>query len=592
MDGGEAPPPAPGPPTTRSRIDSARTPGTRRLLVVARADPRGRYEWLPPPRGGDVVVTLDGLAHADLAAREPIGFDELESWEERDATERRVGELLGALQSDAAVRVPEQGGYRLIDLASLRLQRELVQLLRGWTLAGAAPGAGELLYDPDAPPALVIGARAGLGLDPASVPYRIPAALPGSRWLRALARPPMAALAAVSRPARVRVAAVVAGKLMLALDSLTDVELRQLGVGVMPFPGIDHGNGAVLALRRRLPLLATFGPRRPGPGPGVRLPAQLEIGEDPRLQRALTVLVKRMLQGVAPELDGIVEALSRLERARSLHALLLPSAAYGASRILIEWAHRRGLPVGVMQHGIYAFREAHGEDQLADMVFSWGEGTAEQIHDWPHPRPLLQRAGVPGTPPAPRRAPPVRLRRALIATGYAIETPIAPVTFVELFVEALAPGLCMLRDAGVELALRTHPNEDPARYRRLFAPHGLDIPLAPGGLFAEVAPLMDISIVCASSVAFEAGALGLPVLLWMGSAPRWVRENHLVAPWTDDAPGMFSAPADFTALAEGLLARPAEALAQAQRLGRRLARYAQPFDSAAFAEGVERLAED
>ena len=85
----------------------------------------------------------------------------------------------------------------------------------------------------------------------------------------------MRALAATSKPERVRVAAVVAGKLLLALDSLPDDELRAIGLGVMPFPGLDHGNGALLALRRRLPLLATYGPRRAGCGPAARLPARL-----------------------------------------------------------------------------------------------------------------------------------------------------------------------------------------------------------------------------------------------------------------------------------------------------------------------------
>jgi hypothetical protein len=563
---------------------------TRRLLAVCAADPGGRYEWLPATRPGDVTVALDGMAHDDLAPRRPILFDDLESWEERDAVERRVGELMQAVRAAPAVSAIELGGYRLIDLADLRLWTEMAHLLRGWKLAGAAAGATEIVCDPGAPAALAMGARAALGLDPASVPYTTPPALPGSRVKRAAARPLMAAIAAVSRPARVRVAAVVAGKLMLALNALPDAELRGAGIGTMPLPGLDHGNGALLSLRRRLPMLATYGPRRPEAGVAVRLPELLGIERDPRLDRALTVLVRRLLNGVAPELDGLVRALARLEGARELRALLLPSAGYGASRLLIEWAHRRELRVGAMQHGIYCFRELHGNDDLADMVFSWGEGTAEQTRDWPAPRPALHVVGVPGTPPAPPRAPIGRLRRALIATTFAADTPIAPVTYAESFIGALAPSLPRLAGAGVELQLRTHPSEDPERYRRLLARQGLQVALAPSGSFAQAAQRTDILIASASSVAFEAAALGLPVLLWLGAAPRWLRENHLVAPWVREVPGMFTGAEGFARLAESLLEHPAETLRVAHELGGHLARFARPFDPVDFAEGIRLLA--
>jgi hypothetical protein len=81
-------------------------------------------------------------------------------------------------------------------------------------------GARELICDPAAPAALIMGARAGLGGDPSSISYEIPPAIPGSRLKRSLARPVMRALAARSKPDRVRIAAVVAGKLSLALTAL------------------------------------------------------------------------------------------------------------------------------------------------------------------------------------------------------------------------------------------------------------------------------------------------------------------------------------------------------------------------------------
>jgi hypothetical protein len=443
------------------------------LIAVCGADRSGRYDWLPTPRAGDLTVTLEGVAHADLADRRPLLFDELESWEQRSAAEYRIPELLSVVRSVPAVGAIGQAGYRLIDFAEFRLQTEIVQLLRGWNFARAAPGARELVCDPAAPPALLMGIRGGLGLDPAAVPYVIPPALPGSRLKRALARPVMHATAASSSPERVRIATVATGKLGLALDSLPDAALRELGIGTMPFPGLDYGNSALRALRRRLPMLATFGPARPGSGPAVSLPGHLDIAGEPGFDRALTLLVKRLLCSAAPELDGLVRAVRGFEQARSLRALVLPSAAYGASRFLIEWAHRRGVKVGAMQHGIYVFRQFHGEDHLADMVFCWGEHTTEQARDWPAPRPRFLPVGVPGTPRVAPRAPLDRVRRALIATSYAHETPVARVAFVESFVDALAPGLALLAEAGVELEFRTHPNEDPERYRHLFARRGL-----------------------------------------------------------------------------------------------------------------------
>jgi hypothetical protein len=570
----------------------------RRLIAVCRADPAGRYDWLPPSRPGDAVVALDGLAHADLAERRPLLFDELESWDERSAAERSIAELLTAVAEHPAVAAIERRGYSLIDFAELRLRSELTNLLRGWKIARVGAGAHELVCDPGAPQALAMGVRAGLGLDPAGTPYTIPPALPGSRLQRALARPLMRALAAGSRPECVRIAAVAAGKLWLALASLSAAELRAAGVGAMPFPGLDYGNGALLALRRRIPLLATYGPCRSTPGPAVRLPNRLELGETAELDRAITILVARLLAGAAPELEHALGALACLRRARALRALVLPSAAYGASRLLIRWAHDRGLRVGAMQHGIYVFREFDGGDRLADLIFGWGEGTVEQTDCWPDPRPEVLTVGVPGTtrPPAcslSGRADPAifKVNRALIATSSTVDTPIMPAAFCEAFLDVLTPGLRRLAAAGVQLDLRPHPNEDAQRYRRLLKAHRLDVRIVPGGPFSAAAADADILISSTSSVAFEAGALGLPVLLWLGGAPSKVRREHLVAPWTEHEAGMFEDATDFGSLADSLLEHPVQTLRVAEALGRRLAHYAGPFDRARFAAGLNCLAE-
>jgi hypothetical protein len=562
-----------------------------RLIVVCGADPTRRYDWLPPYWPGDLTIALDWMAHADLAGRDALLFDALQDWEERNADEHRIAELMVALSEHPQLAAIELAGHRLIDFAELRMRPEVTLLLRGWTLAraGAKAGASALICDPAATPALLMGLRAGLGMDPASVSYTIPPALPGSRLKRSVARPLMRALAAGTRARSVRVVAVAAGKLSLALASLSRTELRSMGVGAMPFPGLDHGNSALLALRRGLPLLPGCGPSRAGPGPAVRLPERLELDGEAALDRALTLLVSRLLAGAAPELAHSVKALDGLTRARSLRALLLPSAAYGASRVLIEWAHERGVRVGVMQHGIWVFRDYDGGDRRADLLFGWGEGTAGQIHGWADPRPTVLPAGVPGTPVAAPRPPVASLRRALIATSSTLDTPLAPVAFCETFVEILAPGLRRLRAAGVELELRPHPNEDPRRYRRLLDALGLDVGITAGGPFRAAAQSADILISSASSVAFEAAALGLPVLLWLGGTPEWVRRQHLVEPWIESLPGTFQGAEDFGSLIDALLGRPADGFGIARELSRSLARYAQPFDRDAFADGLRLL---
>jgi len=569
--------------------------GCARLIVVARRDPGGRYEWLGPPQPRDVLVTLDGLAHADLAGRGALLFDELEGWEERYAAERRVDELLGAVLADPRVSAIELRGNRLIDFAAARLRAEITNLLRGWRLARAAPGTQDLVCDPATRPALAMGARAALGLDGAAVGYTLAPELPGSGLKRALARPVMRALALRSRPARVRVAAVAAGKLMLALATLSGRELREAGVGAMPFPGIDHGNGAVLALRRRLPLLATFGPAERRPGPPVRLPERLPLTGDEALDRALALLVSRALTAAAPELDGAVRALAEAERASALRAVLLPSAGYGVSQMLLRWAHGRGLRVGVMQHGMYFHRD-RSEDLAADVIFCWAQATAEQARDWPLPRPRLVPVGVPGMGagpprPGPRASRPAGVppRRALIASTNAADSPLAPLTMDEQFVAAVVPGLRALASAGVELRWRPHPVEDPRRYRELLAGHGLPVTVRTRGPLPAAAERADVVIASASSAAYEAGALGVAVLMWNSGVPAWIRREYFAPPLNGSFPGMFGDAEEFLALCELLLERPAAGLAVARELGTRLARYAEPFRPVAFAEGLRLL---
>jgi hypothetical protein len=537
----------------------------------------------------------DGTIADDLAAREPLTFDRTTSWQERNRAEHRITQLMQAVAAHPAVAAVEDAGFSLIDFAEYRLRLETAQLLSGWGLAraGAQAGARQLSCDPALPAAFAMGARAGLGLDPAAIAYTPPPALPGSSYRRALARQLMRGAAAISRPQRVRVAGVAAGKLALALAALSDSDLAAAGVGLMPFPGLDHGNGLLLALRRRIPLVTAYGPLCPGAGAAVRLPARLGLVQAPELDRALSVLVERVMAGTADELNQAVRTLAGMQRMRGLRALLLPSAAYGASRLLIRWAHRRDLRVAVLQHGVYGLREFDGGDSRADVIFGWGEAVVEQVQSLFGSRPVVWPVGVPGTLPAAPGSngvahPPV-LRRALIATSSAVDAPLMPSAFCEDFLEVLAPGLRRLAEAGVEIQLRSHPGEDPAYYRRLLPARGLRVRVLNEGTVAQAVAGVDLVISSVSSVAFEAAAAGRPVLLWLGPAPRWVREEHMVAPWIGGIPGMFEAAADFAALADDLIERPAEGFRAAHELRRYLAGFAEPFDLGRFATGLCEL---
>lgn len=564
------------------------TAGASRLIVVASADPDRRYAWMPRPRAGDVVVALDPLAHADLTELDPVLFDRLETWEQRSAAEHLITELLLAIRTHPGVAAEEPAGYSLIEFAEFRLRLEVARLLRGWTLARAAPGARELACDPATAPALRMGVRAGLGLDVKLVHYTVPPALPGSRAKRAVARPLMRALGVLSRPERMRVAAVATGKLALALASLPAADLRAAAVGVMPFPGLDHGNSALLSLRRRLPLLPTYG-SGPRVGGVVRFPERLGLVNAAPLDRALSLLVGRMLAGVAGELECAVGALAGLRGARSLRAIVLPSAAYGASRLLIEWAHERGIRVAAMQHGIYVFREFDGGDRRADVVFGWGVGISDQVRAWPAPKPSIVAVGVPGSTSVRRPARTGTLHNVLIATTNSLDMPIMPTGFCDSFINVLAPGLRRIAATGVCFSLRPHPNEDPERYRRLLRANRLEVEVSTELPFSEAVADADLLISSASSVAFEAAALGVPVLLWLGIAPQWVRREHLVDPWVQISPGTFESIEDFDLLVTQLLERPGEAFAIAHELSRRLARYAEPFEAARFAAGLREL---
>ena len=258
----------------------------------------------------------------------------------------------------------------------------------------------------------------------------------------------------------------------------------------------------------------------------------------------------------------------------------------------MDWARRRGIAVAAVQHGVYGFKEHDGGDSRADVLFAWSERVREQALAWPQPGPAVIAVGAPGMPQPPRRrnaaGPP---RRVLVATtGRPIESALATTSFHEQFIAVIAPGLRTLLEAGAQVELRLHPIEDPAVYLRILAGAGLAVPFAPALPLAEAVRRSDLLVAAPSSVAFEAGVLGAPVLLWTGAIPPAIRSEHLVAPLSLDLPGMFGDQREFDALVDGLLAESAPAIRLGSELGAQLGSYAQPFDADRFAQELRELA--
>jgi hypothetical protein len=280
--------------------------------------------------------------------RSPQPLDEQGSPEESEAEQLAV-QMLAAVKQHPRVAAIAHTGYSLVEFAEPRLRSEILELMRGWTHARLTTTAQEPVCDPAMAPALHMGIRAGLGLDPTVMLPAIHPKTPDSPIRRVAVRQAMRGVAAVSDPERVRVATVATGRLSLALASLSTTDLRAAGVGVLPFPGLENGDGMRLALRRRVPLLTGYGPRRPGSGVAVSLPARLDLGCEPELDRALTLLVEWLLSGVAAQQDRAVRALGGLTRTHALRTILLPDMNHGASRLLAAYAQDRGLRIRTHQ---------------------------------------------------------------------------------------------------------------------------------------------------------------------------------------------------------------------------------------------------
>ena len=204
----------------------------------------------------------------------------------------------------------------------------------------------------------------------------------------------MRALAAATPTRGVRIAAVLNAKVAPAVAAVPRAQLRTAGVAAMPFPGLDYGNSARLAAQLRIPFLATLDPlvARRRAVPAARAGAGLRgrgsaAGRCAAPRHARSWRRRRGRGSWKPRTRCAVCA------ARPTCApWCCPTTAVGASRVLIDWARRRGIAVAAVQHGVYGFKEHDGGDSRADVLFAWSERVREQALAWPRPRPASSRS--------------------------------------------------------------------------------------------------------------------------------------------------------------------------------------------------------
>ena len=313
----------------------------------------------------------------------------------------------------------------------------------------------------------------------------------------------------------IRVLAFPGLKLGEALAELRSDQFAAAGIAVAAIEELGYGESAKLILRHRVAALALpTRPRRPVAVP--RTPVSALTG-DPALDAELALMAEAALASGALRVSELSAVLPTLERLPHLRTIVLPSAALSVSRLLCNWAARRGIRVASFQHGVYGLIEGDGGDRRADVLFGWGPAVAAQVEMWAPPRPRLDVVGVPGLPRASRPTRDRTPRRVLVATtSPALGIALASWSMREDFIDALTDGLARLRAGGVAIELRLHPHESAAEYASMDARAGRDpLPFAPPGSFAEVVTRCDLLVSPFSSVAFEAAALGIPVAMWI-----------------------------------------------------------------------------
>jgi hypothetical protein len=548
---------------------------------------------------GDLVLAFDAVAarEAEQAGATVDLVDDHLTWSERTAIDAQAARLATQVADNDAIDVSVRR------FAAYDLRSEFVNILRAWTAATAwaqsrsDPGPTQVASDRDCPTSVVLGARAAL-TGKADAPAQWTPLSPqvqatGARL--AAARALLETYRLTRRGRRpVRILAVPSMNAGVAIGRAKPDELRELGVGLALLATLDHGAAARLAPALGLPAVGSAWPRRSARREGaVRRQAVDALGgfhDDHALDAVLHAQAAQTL--VASELPArqVGATLERWSRLPDLESVVLPTVATGAGRVALAWARANAIPVGVVQHGIYAFRGVEGGDRGADAIFTWGPGVADQIAEWEDRRARAIAIGTPGIAEMRPCAAAAPIRRALIATTNSpTGSALGLSAFQDAFVADVADGLRRLGEAGVGLELRIHPAESPARYREVIARLGLPVVVREPEPLDAALDRADLLVSSVSSVAFEAAARGIPVLLWTGRVPAEVRREQFVSPLADSWPGMFADGGSFSALIQRALQAPADFFNDVAPLRDELRRYVDRFDANAFAVGLRTL---
>ncbi len=567
-----------------------------RLFLLWSAESRDA-SWLTAGQGQCLVFDPLGAELATAHGVEPVLADDLLDWDARAAIELKVAELLKAIRKQVVAEADPGGAPGLsravVDLAEYELRFEWTALLCAHAAARRLGGPYEaIISQPETPSAILAGVAAAAGRGPSVSGHWLPAREPPPRrrLAHAVANALVAARAVATPPESIRLLALPAMRIITALSPLAPAELQAAGLAVGVFPGLTHGDPLRLVVDKRLP---AFVPR-PGRVRAPGAPALGPTGEPELLDAALRRAADRMLAGAAGGAVAARQALGAMAALPSLRALLLPTTALGAARLVRDWAARRGIRVGVVQHGMYAFRDWDGGDRLADVIYGWGPGVRAQVAAWGPPTPRVEVVGAPGLPrPSTIRRQALTVDRVLVASTHPnLGTALTPWGSRWAFLHAVRGGLKTLRDAGASVTLRPHPSEPHDVYERLLRGFGIDgVEVTSAGAFGQVASAYDLVVCPPSSTAVEAAAIGVPILLWFGDQPSAIRRQFLLPPLSDELPGSFTDAGQFQSLARQAISAPEALLRQATSLSQRLLSYAEPYDPRRLADELRKLAE-
>jgi hypothetical protein len=454
--------------------------------------------------------------------------------------------------------------------------------------------AYEVLPDRDCPSAVALGAAAAFEHTWSIFDWR-PVLTCSSASLRHKSiAAALNAYALIADRDAVRILAVPGLKLGSALLEVPSSVLRDVGLAVINLPGLSQRDMTRLIWRSRVNGLGTpkCSPRRARGGvahDGVLLDGALD--DDPTLDHVLHQAANAVIARTSTATRQTMSVLASLERLPQLRTVLLPTTALGVTRLVRDWAVARGVTVAAMQHGFYVYCDWDGADRLADVVLGWSPTVEEQMLQWPGSTPRLAVVGTPGLMRS-ARPPTERVAKVLVATTNSpLGTALLPWSYCHLYMAALAPGLRRLMNGGVSVTLRIHPSESMNDYKQLTMRLGLsNIHIGARGPFSVAAADNDLLISPESSVALEAGAGGMPVMMWAGALTPSLRRRYLVPPLSESLPATFSTSDEFEDLVARILKEPSTGLDDAYKLGQRLGLFAMPADRDALSDTLRELA--